>query len=53
MTAAHPDPQTAPGATPPVSRNRLLVTSGLGWMFDAMDVGLLSFVLAALRVDWG
>ena len=38
---------------PPVSRNRLLVTSGLGWMFDAMDVGLLSFILAALRVDWG
>lgn len=37
---------------PPVSRNRLLVTSGLGWMFDAMDVGLLSFVLAALKADW-
>jgi len=47
---------TAPAAaasTPPVSRNRLLVTSGLGWMFDAMDVGLLSFVLAALKADWG
>lgn len=37
----------------PVSRNRLLVTSGLGWMFDAMDVGLLSFILAALKADWG
>ena len=42
----------APGQ-PPVSKNRLLVTSGLGWMFDAMDVGLLSFILAALKLDWG
>ena len=42
----------APGQ-PPVSKNRLLVTSGLGWMFDAMDVGLLSFILAALKADWG
>lgn len=36
----------------PISRNRLLMLSGLGWMFDAMDVGLLSFVLAALKADW-
>ena len=43
----------AAASTPAVSRNRLLVTSGLGWMFDAMDVGLLSFVLAALKADWG
>ncbi len=49
----HATPTPAPGATPPLSRNRLLVTSGLGWMFDAMDVGLLSFILAALKVDWG
>lgn len=26
--------------------------AGVGWLFDAMDVGLLSFVLAALKVDW-
>ena len=44
---------TATAAPSPVSRNRLLVTSGLGWMFDAMDVGLLSFILAALKADWG
>ncbi len=44
---------TAVPADAPVSKNRLLVTSGLGWMFDAMDVGLLSFVLAALKADWG
>jgi len=29
-------------AAAPVSRNRLLLTSGLGWMFDALDVGLLA-----------
>ncbi|NBD24855.1 MFS transporter [Paenibacillus glycinis] len=27
--------------------------AGFGWMFDAMDVGLLSFILVALRKDWG
>jgi putative MFS transporter len=30
----------------------LLLASGLGWMFDAMDVGLVSFVLAALISEW-
>ena len=44
---------TDPSTGQPVSKNRLLVTSGLGWMFDAMDVGLLSFILAALKLDWG
>ncbi|SFK98416.1 MFS transporter [Brevibacillus centrosporus] len=27
--------------------------SGLGWMFDAMDVALLSFIMVALRQEWG
>ncbi|MBM7566349.1 MFS transporter [Paenibacillus sacheonensis] len=27
--------------------------AGFGWMFDAMDVGLLSFILVALRKEWG
>jgi len=31
---------------------RLLILSGLGWLFDAMDTGLLSFVLARLKVEW-
>lgn len=31
---------------------RLLVGSGLGWALDALDVGLLSFVLAQLAVTW-
>ncbi|WP_345713654.1 MFS transporter [Kineococcus glutinatus] len=32
---------------------RLLVGSGIGWALDAMDVGLVSFVLAALAAQWG
>jgi putative MFS transporter len=31
---------------------RLLVGSGMGWALDAMDVGLISFVLAQLAVTW-
>ncbi|SEL16646.1 MFS transporter [Rhodococcus maanshanensis] len=31
---------------------RLLVGSGIGWALDAMDVGLISFVMAALAVHW-
>ena len=38
--------------TQPISRNKLLGVAGTGWMFDAMDVGILSFVIAALAVDW-
>ncbi|MGO2112497.1 MAG: MFS transporter [Pseudoclavibacter sp.] len=31
---------------------RLLTGSGIGWALDAMDVGLISFVMAALQVQW-
>nr|WP_245324970.1 MFS transporter [Microbacterium amylolyticum] len=31
---------------------RVLTGSGLGWALDAMDVGLISFVIAALAVEW-
>ncbi|TFD52747.1 MFS transporter [Cryobacterium frigoriphilum] len=31
---------------------KLLVGSGVGWALDAMDVGLISFVLAQLAVQW-
>jgi len=31
---------------------RLLGGSGLGWALDAMDVGLISFIIAALSVQW-
>lgn len=36
-----------------ISRNKLLWVAGLGWLFDAMDVGILAFVIAALHEDWG
>ncbi|MFE8154491.1 MFS transporter [Brenneria goodwinii] len=35
------------------SHNKLLLICGTGWLFDAMDVGLLSFILAALKQEWG
>lgn len=31
---------------------RLLVGSGIGWALDAMDIGLVSFIVAALAVQW-
>ena len=31
---------------------KLLVGSGVGWALDAMDVGLISFILAALTAQW-
>lgn len=31
---------------------KLLVGSGVGWALDAMDVGLIAFVMAALAVQW-
>ncbi|WP_414644441.1 MFS transporter [Brachybacterium sp.] len=31
---------------------KLLGASGIGWALDAMDVGLISFVIAALSVHW-
>ncbi|BDG33928.1 MFS transporter [Parageobacillus thermoglucosidasius] len=36
-----------------ISQRKLLGVAGLGWMFDAMDVGMLSFIIAALQKDWG
>jgi putative MFS transporter len=32
---------------------KLLFIHGFGWLFDAMDVGIITFVLAALAKDWG
>ncbi|HEY0017855.1 MAG TPA: MFS transporter [Longimicrobium sp.] len=31
---------------------RLVVIAGAGWAMDAMDVGLISFVMASLAVQW-
>jgi len=59
-----PEPVTAPVGTPltrsqrldrlPFTRKhgKLLGASGIGWALDAMDVGLISFVIAALAVHW-
>ena len=30
----------------------LLWVIGLGWMFDAMDTGLISFILARMAEEW-
>ena len=56
----------AGGSTGPVTRSqrldhlpftrkhaKMLGASGIGWALDAMDVGLISFVIAALSVHWG
>jgi putative MFS transporter len=32
---------------------RMLGVSGVGWMFDSMDVGIISFVVATLTREWG
>ncbi|GAB2550005.1 MFS transporter [Leucobacter ruminantium] len=32
---------------------RVLAGSGIGWALDAMDVGLISFIIAALVEHWG
>ena len=57
--------ETAPTASDPLTRAerldrlpftsqhaKLLVGSGVGWALDAMDVGLISFVMAALAAQW-
>ncbi|AQP52335.1 MFS transporter [Tessaracoccus flavescens] len=56
---------TAPAGTPetrsarldrlPFNRRHLkvLTGSGLGWALDAMDVGLISFIIAVLGQQWG
>ncbi|MDD9150130.1 MFS transporter [Sporolactobacillus sp. CQH2019] len=34
------------------SNRKLLGVAGLAWLFDAMDVGMLSFIIAALKPEW-
>ncbi len=36
----------------PISDRKLIGIAGLGWMFDAMDIGLLSFLMVALQAEW-
>jgi len=35
-----------------VSRSRLIISSGLGWMFDAMDILILSYIVAFLGLHY-
>lgn len=32
---------------------RMVLASGLGWAFDAMDVGLISYIIVVLGQEWG
>lgn len=41
------------GKVKEISKRKLLGIAGLGWLFDAMDVGMLSFLMVALQKDWG
>ena len=34
-------------------QRKLLLNAGVSWLFDAMDIGMLSFIIAALSVSWG
>ncbi len=53
-TAADTSPAARLDRLPLTRRHiRVLTGSGLGWALDAMDVGLISFVIAALAVQWG
>lgn len=35
------------------AHTKLLTGSGIGWALDAMDVGLIGFIMAALTQHWG
>ncbi|MGC5629163.1 MFS transporter [Georgenia sp. Z1344] len=63
--ADHPGATSAPDTSDEPSRSerldrlpftrrhlRLLTGSGIGWALDAMDVGMISFVIAALAREW-
>ncbi len=34
------------------AKRKLLFSAGISWLFDAMDVGIISFIVAALAVEW-
>ena len=36
----------------PRKHTKLLGVTGIGWALDAMDVGLISFIMAALTKQW-
>ncbi|MBW4839727.1 MAG: MFS transporter, partial [Paenibacillaceae bacterium] len=44
--------EQAISGSPAAKRRKLLFSAGLSWMFDAMDVGIISFIAAALAMEW-
>ncbi|MEO3945500.1 MFS transporter [Gorillibacterium sp. CAU 1737] len=38
---------------PSPAYKKVFWSAGFGWLFDAMDVGLLSFILVQLTTEWG
>lgn len=46
------DPAVLAKQASPPSANRILVVSGLGLLFDSMDVALMAYVLVALTKQW-
>ena len=67
MTSATPSPASAAPPVPPANLSRserlenlpytrkhtsLLFASGTGWALDAMDIGLISFIMVALIAEW-
>ncbi|WP_151705801.1 MFS transporter [Weizmannia acidilactici] len=35
-----------------ISKKKLLALTGTSWLFDALDIGILSFIITALAKDW-
>ena len=33
-------------------QRKLLFSAGMSWLFDAMEVGMISFIVAALAKEW-
>ena len=54
ITTEHRTREERLDALPFNRRHRsLLVGSGIGWALDAMDVGLISFLMVAVKKEWG
>ncbi len=49
----YPMPKPANSIHSDKVQRRVFWSAGFGWMFDAMDVGLLSFIVVSLAAEWG
>lgn len=50
--AASTAEQTPDIEMPKGQKRKMMISAGISWMFDAMDVGIVSFVAASLKVAW-